>query len=859
MNQSSATPAQVSVSSAPRSAELLSTREGNQQQHRIWESVQRGLIYPSPHALFATFFRQPQGRPLTKAILQQLMKDVRAAIHERWPSANTTAIVGVGFKLWQEWCAQEGTALPEGMRFLFPEAEGGSYRSTVFSRSNGTFVDSQADLWFHIKSDNPEHCPQVFAFIRERLVDQEQCLRAGPTDHQEAHSKSLHPDGKGGKVLGCRFSENLNNPTDPLTLQDQTLVGSEDPERIGASFVVAQRFLINWENLLHLSPQQIEDLVGRTTDDIIIPSRDERSHIRCARVQDAQGNTLQVLRLGLPFGETHLEHNQELIARGASKRDEAGIYFAGYARSVRVLESIMDSQIGGRSGFMRDRLLCEMRADLGGFYYIPNQRELGLEAVPVRSLEETDWKRFPGVNWNRLDRHYELRSSNGYMYYNHRDYLFRMSTLSAAEREKYQPPSPRVLQLLGTAFSRWQDNWYFDRAQRELKHLCAYVAEKYGPEKAREVMALPVMERMGWTIKVSLGDVFTSDEYGFRGRRRDAYGNWYNGADTYTLNAHELIVGALPNLGLGQGRYVIDYARKDEEIGNFFAGLGHASGVGHLVPGFQRALDLGLEGLAVDVKGRRDRESDPKKRSFYEAALLALEGVQDYCRAYARLAKKESESFREGSLERRNLLAIATRMTSLVTERPRTLLEAAQLIFTLHVCLHLIGEPTAIGRLDQMLYPFYEKDLAAGHLDAEQAQEIIDCFWLKVGEKVQLNRQFVEDHQPYGNLAMGGASGNYPQGAANNQWIQQVTVGGTVPARAGAGTPVRLGLQDGRALRQHARRARAHLHRPGRGRLHQRGAHGLQHPRGLPRGLARAGAPPVRPGSGRQHPDHHLR
>lgn len=89
----------------------------------------------------------------------------------------------------------------------------------------------------------------------------------------------------------------------------------------------------------------------------------------------------------------------------------------------------MDSQIGGRSGFLRDRLLCEMRADLGGFYSIPNQSELGLGAVPVRLLEETDWKCFPGVNWNRLDRHYELRSSNGYMYYNHRDYLFRMSTL----------------------------------------------------------------------------------------------------------------------------------------------------------------------------------------------------------------------------------------------------------------------------------------------------------------------------------------------------------------------------------------------------------------------------------------------
>jgi len=782
MDQSITTRAKSSVSEEPRTAELLSTQRGDQLQHEVWRFVQRGLIYPSPHALFATFFRRPagEGKPLTKAILQKLMKDVRAAIHQNWPSANTTAIVGVGFRLWQEWCAEDQTTLPEGMSFLFPEKEGAAYRSAVFSRSNGTFVDSQGDLWFHIKSDNREHCPQVFAFIRERLVDQEQCAHIGPTDHEEAHSKSLREDGRGGKVLGCRFSENLNNPTDPISIQEQTLVGSEDPERIGASFVVAQRFFINWEHLLHMSPQQVEDLVGRTTEDILIPSRDERSHIKSARVQDAQGNTLQVLRLGLPFGEAGLENNQELLAKGASKRDEAGIYFAGYARSVRVLESIMDSQIGAQSGFMRDRLLSEMRSNLGGFYYVPNQTELGLAPVAVPARVETNWKRFPGVNWDRLDRHFDVRSANGYMSYNHKDYLFRMATMSGADREKYLPPTPRVLQLLGTAFSRWQDNWYFDRAQRELEHLCAYVARKHGPEKALEVMNLPIMERMGWAIKVSLGDVFTSDDYGFRGRRRDTHGNWYNGADTYSLRPDELIVGAMPNLGLGQGRYVIDYARKDEQLAHFFSGLSSASGVGHLVPGFQRALDKGLAGLAADVMGRRDNESDPKKRSFYAAALLALEGVQEYCHAYARLAKKEAESFKDGGPEQLNLHAIASRMTSLATERPQSLLEASQLLFTLHACLHLIGEPTAIGRLDQMLFPFYEKDIAAGRLNDEQAQEIIDCFWLKVGEKVQLNRQFVEDHQPYGNLAMGGSSGNYPQGAANNQWIQQVTVGGTV-------------------------------------------------------------------------------
>nr|QKW93937.1 4-hydroxyphenylacetate decarboxylase large subunit [Vitiosangium cumulatum] len=781
------------VSLEQQSAERLSTRRGRQISHDIWGLVQRGLVYPAPFALFATFWRKPEGtgNPVTLDVLRRLMKDVREEIHEKYGSANTTAIVGVGFRLWQEWCTEAGTEIPKGMKLLFPEKDAPAYRSSVFSRSAGTFVDSQGDLWFHIKSDEENHCDGVFEFIRKRLEEEERCAFSPPGANQKAATKSTRPDKRGGKVLGCRFSETLNNPADPVSIQAQTLVGFEDPAHIGASFVVAQRFIINWEHLLNMSPQQIEDLVGRTTEDILIPTHDDRSHIKSARAQDAQGNTMQVLRLSLPFGRSRALENDELRAKGASLRDEEGLYFAGYARSVQVLESIMNQQIGDVSGFMRDRLLSELNANLGGFYYVPSQADLGLEPVPIQGADETDWTRFPGVDWSRLDRHFDMASPNGYMQYNHKNYLFEMSTMSAEDREKYLPPSNRVLQLLSNTFSRWQDNWYFDRSQQELQHLCAYVARKYGADKAREVMGLSVAERMGWAIKVSLGDVFVDPAYGFRGRRQDEKGNWYNGADTYRIHPAELIVGALPNIGLGQGRYVIDYAREDERIGNFFAGLSFASGVGHVVPGFQRVLDKGLGGIVAEVNARHDSTTDEKKRQFYRGVLRALEGVQEHCLAYARLAGELASTLESSQrAERDNLLAIQERMKRLSSEPPKTFLEAAQLIFTVHSCLHLIGEPTAIGRLDQMLFPFYERDVANGRLDDEQAQEIIDCFWIKVGEKVQLNRQFVEDHQPFGNLAMGGMSGNYPQGAANNQWIQQVTVGGTVAdATPGEGTP----------------------------------------------------------------------
>jgi pyruvate-formate lyase len=53
-------------------------------------------------------------------------------------------------------------------------------------------------------------------------------------------------------------------------------------------------------------------------------------------------------------------------------------------------------------------------------------------------------------------------------------------------------------------------------------------------------------------------------------------------------------------------------------------------------------------------------------------------------------------------------------MNRIAEHPPASLVEAAQLVFTLHSCLHHVGEPTAVGRLDQLLQAFYAADLEAG-------------------------------------------------------------------------------------------------------------------------------------------------
>lgn len=754
----------------------------------IWKHCQRGLVYPSPFAIFATFWLN---NPVDKLQMAELMASVREQINTDGDlnDRNTSLVLGISFKNWAAICESEGKSLPIGMKLNCPKDDN-PFESKVFEESNGAFKESGGDIWFHIKSDDKNSTEKVLQLVVDALDKDTKDYFA-----QDAASKSNSKDGHKGKVLGCRFSENLNNPSDPISIAKHSLIGAEDMEHFGGSFVLSQRFLINWNQINMLTEDQIEDIIGRKTNDTIIPDRNSRSHIKAARIQDDNGNTTPVLRLGLPFGRAKSNHSDFRTPKSVTVSDEEGIYFAGFCKNVGILESIIRNQIGPDHGFMNDRLFNHLRSDLGGFFYIPSVEDMELDTMKkyksdFSKVDKGNWNYFPGVDWNRLDRHYQNASQNGLMYYNHQNYLFSMSTGINRTNTFFTVPTNRILSLLENIFSLWQDNWYFNRKQEEIKEDIRYYINKYvGNDKPADIMQESIMARKGWAIRLSL-QLFSSPEYGFRGRKirkpdgtlipycsfLENEGQIVYGSDTFRISPEEIIVGAMPNLTLGEGRYVMKYLSDTERLNGFINNLSEASGVGHVIPNYENALAKGLKALKEEILGF-ERNASSDKKDFYRASFLALEGISEYCLNYAKLATELSGKMSEGQQwEKENLQAIALRMQKLATDKPDTFAEAVQLIFTLHSCLHLNGEPTAIGRMDQLLLPFYEKDI----ITEAEAQEIIDAFYIKLDEKVQQNRMFMEDHQPFGNLAMGGSSGPYPQGASLGQWIQQITVGGTI-------------------------------------------------------------------------------
>ncbi len=153
---------------------------------------------------------------------------------------------------------------------------------------------------------------------------------------------------------------------------------------------------------------------------------------------------------------------------------------------------------------------------------------------------------------------------------------------------------------------------------------------------------------------------------------------------------------------------------------------------GHLIPGFDRLLTLGFGGLAVAARARL--VAGGEGLDFVQASLIVCEAATAYIRRYAACAAEMADAASRPD-ERRRLARIANACRHVATEPPRDFFEAVQLLWLgqeITICEHESGS-LSLGRLDQYLYPWYRRDVAAGALDQAEAAELIEALWCKFG------------------------------------------------------------------------------------------------------------------------------
>lgn len=169
--------------------------------------------------------------------------------------------------------------------------------------------------------------------------------------------------------------------------------------------------------------------------------------------------------------------------------------------------------------------------------------------------------------------------------------------------------------------------------------------------------------------------------------------------------------------------------------GNYFY-----NGVGHVTVNYEKVLEIGFEGIIKEAEAALAQcevsDGDYQKRGhFLNAVIESCQAVITYAQRYARLALKESESCQDPK-RKMELLLIAHNCAKVPAKGASTFYEACQSFWFVQQLLQMesSGHSISPGRFDQYMYPYYQKDIEAGKITREFAQELMDCIWVKLND-----------------------------------------------------------------------------------------------------------------------------
>ena len=169
-----------------------------------------------------------------------------------------------------------------------------------------------------------------------------------------------------------------------------------------------------------------------------------------------------------------------------------------------------------------------------------------------------------------------------------------------------------------------------------------------------------------------------------------------------------------------------------------------AGGLAHLAPNYEKIIRVGAQGIIDEVVQQEKRTHDRDKLNFFHAVKVAMTGLAEFGERYSILA---SEMALEESDPKRaeELLAIASVCSRVPRHGATNFYEAVQSMALAHIAIFMesVGETICPGRIDQFLYPYYQRDLAEGRISREKAKDILGAFCVKLCETIPMHPDIV--------------------------------------------------------------------------------------------------------------------
>ncbi len=283
-------------------------------------------------AIFLVVDVDPGGEAAVRDLLGRV-DGITRSVGFAFPDDRVSCVVGIGSRAWDRMFTGPRPARLHELR----ELNGARHRA----------VSTPGDLLFHIRAMRADLCFSVAQQIMNRLrgavtlVDEVQGFR-----YYDARD-----------LLG--FVDGTENPVDGEAA-GVALIGAEDPDFAGGSYVIVQKYLHDLAAWDALPVEAQERVIGRTKladiefDDEVKP---DDSHVAMNTVVGPDGEQRQILRDNMPFG--------------SAGRGEFGTYFIAYAADPGITEEMLRNMFLGRGASSHDRILDFSTAVTGTLFFVP--------------------------------------------------------------------------------------------------------------------------------------------------------------------------------------------------------------------------------------------------------------------------------------------------------------------------------------------------------------------------------------------------------------------------------------------------------------------------------------------------------
>lgn len=184
---------------------------------------------------------------------------------------------------------------------------------------------------------------------------------------------------------------------------------------------------------------------------------------------------------------------------------------------------------------------------------------------------------------------------------------------------------------------------------------------------------------------------------------------------------------------------------------------------GHICPDSALWLKMGPLGIMNQAQEKL-KTCEESQKEFYECVVLVMQGACTFMKRYHDMIMENIDEVEEPYQQ--SLRTVANNCLNLTKRPPETFHEAVQSLWFLFVLLHMESNASSFspGRMDQYLYPYYQKDIESGKISMEDVLDILECLWLKFNQIVYLRNQNSAKYFagfPIGfNIAIGGEDEN---------------------------------------------------------------------------------------------------